>query len=368
MSLVQKNVLEEKKGDPENANKLEAGDVASLKHMADIAASNISLLSSLEQISQRLVQRTTNATEHLDDDQIETLKEVLDMINTTIFKSMDLAHGTDQRELKRLADEISNCNTDIETRLGDTGDIGIMHQRATEFQAQCADNMSVVEDKGNVQAGVASQFNTHVNQIPEAPDCSQLPKPTTEVTLDAFFTASSYVAWFGAQQERYHEKSDAMKAAREDLATAELNLAKCRSSLTVEYCDWKTALESGCAYFNDCYDDRLDEFNTQVAKSNSSMHLRMRAYQAGRAIQSHISYLLGLSKFEENATQVDTSGYQLEFPMPASKGSCPLGPLTDAQWTPAIVCSETNPTGMISLHVQPAAKKHPTTAAITKDA
>merc|ERR1740123_1249887 len=64
-----------------------------------------------------------NATEHLDNEGQDHLKAAVELINTTIYESMDQAHETEQERLNLAAAQMDECNTLVAARLDEGGDI-----------------------------------------------------------------------------------------------------------------------------------------------------------------------------------------------------------------------------------------------------
>merc|ERR1719203_2417944 len=71
-----------------------------------------------------------NATDHLSDDDAKLLRSVIELVETSIYGSMDQSHTANESSLANAISQIQQCNVDLTHRLGADGDLGALHDSA----------------------------------------------------------------------------------------------------------------------------------------------------------------------------------------------------------------------------------------------
>lgn len=281
-----------------------------------------------------------NATEHLSAGAEETLKNVMEMVKTSMYGSMDDAHRDDKSSLDDAIEKIKECNADIVALQSSTGLLGKLQQAAKEAQYELNRLNDIVVEKTEINRTKWEAFELHMELIQTPPACPSLPARTMP-TLDAFFSKSLYSLWFAAQQPLYFKVKAEWVAAHEALleAIAAYNIQKAK--LDVHYCDWKRELEAACARFDTCWSTRSHYYSNElIPRVESSMQNRVEVYKAGETLIVQIEFLLALRDSSETG-DVDASKYNIDFEGLPQKEVCDLSPLTSSIWNPPITCEST---------------------------
>jgi len=277
--------------------------------------------------------------DHISDDDRQLLSSVIDLIEKTIYSSMDDSHSADIAELDAAIKAAQDCNADIALRQAPEGDLGILHASVQEKQQELDRLQGIVDDKTEINNTKWEEFDGHMQMISEPPACPGLPARTMPA-LDVFFEKSDYSIWFTAQQASYIVVRDAFKAADDALGDAIHAYEIQKAVRDVQYCDWKTELEAACAAFDTCFREKSDFYTkTLVPRVTSDMNGRIEVKKAGDTVIHQINFLLGAAAQQETPT-IDTSRYQIEFPTLPPKGECDLTPLDADEWVPTVACSK----------------------------
>merc|ERR1719188_1044054 len=282
-----------------------------------------------------------NATDHLSDDDAALLRSVIDLVETSIYGSMDQSHAADETSLENQIEQIKLCNADIDFRLSSTGDLGQLHQAVGDKQTELNRLRGEMDDANTTRQNEWDKFSTHMSMIREPPACPALPSRTMPA-LDVFFEKSEYSVWFAAAQAEYVAHRDAFVAADDALkaAIAEFNLQKARRD--TQYCDWKRELEQSCENFETCFRDRSRYYTDELMpRVQSDMASRIEAFKSGETLVQQIKFLLADSTTRETP-EVDTSRFELGFPEVPAQRSCPLELLEDDKWVPTVTCEESS--------------------------
>merc|ERR1719461_430991 len=219
--------------------------------------------------------------DHIDGDDRQLLSSVIDLIEKTIYSSMDDSQNTDVAALDAAIQAAADCNADIAHRQSPEGDLGALHAAVQEKQRELNRLQGVVDDKTEVNNTKWAEFDSHMQMISPAPACPGLPARTMPA-LDVFFEKSEYSIWFAAQKASYTVVRDAFKAADSALADAihAYNIQK--AVRDVQYCDWKSELEAACAAFDTCFQEKSDFYTkTLVPRVTSDMNNRIEVKKAG---------------------------------------------------------------------------------------
>jgi len=278
-----------------------------------------------------------NATEHMSDDDATLLRSVIDLVEKTIYGSMDSAHAADVKTLNDLKAAVEQCNVDITARQAADGDLGQLHQHVLDKQTELNRLQGVVDDKTQANATQWQQFDQHMQMIAAPPACPGLPARTMP-SLDVYFEKSEYSIWFAAQQAAYDTARDKYTAADSALQAAIEGYNIQKAVRDVQYCDYKAELNAACARFDKCFDGASASFNEEVPIVTSDMNQRIEILKAGDTLVQQIKFLLAESKTRETPPS-DTSRYTIAFPLLSVKADCDLTVLDHDSWVPQPTCS-----------------------------
>jgi len=284
-----------------------------------------------------ILAETGNATEHMSDDDAALLRSVIDLVETTIYGSMDSAHAADEQALADGVRAVEQCNADIAERQSPTGDLGVLHQSALDDQTELNRLQGVVDDETSNNASAWDTFNNHMQMIANPPACPGLPGRTMP-QLDVFFEKSEYSIWF-AHNEAAYAAERAKYVAADAALTAAIEAYNIQKAIRdTQYCDWKAELEAACASFDACFAEKSDDFNKRlVPRVQSDMNSRIETLKAGETLIHQIKFLLA-DVANQETPDIDTSRYELDFPILPPKGECDLSVLDDDKWVPTVSC------------------------------
>jgi len=277
--------------------------------------------------------------DHIDNDDRQLLSSVIDLIEKTIYNSMDDSQNTDVAELDAAIQAAASCNADIAHRQSPEGDLGALHAAVQDKQRELNRLQGVVDEKTEVNNTKWAEFDSHMQMISPAPACPGLPARTMPA-LDVFFEKSEYSIWFAAQKASYTVVRDAFKAADAELKDAIHAYNVQKAVRDVQYCDWKSELEAACTAFDTCFSEKSDFYtNTLVPRVTADMNSRIEVKKAGDTVIHQVNFLLGSAAAQETPP-IDTSRYEIDFPTLPPKGVCDLGPLGADEWVPVVSCVE----------------------------
>merc|ERR1719188_89371 len=288
-------------------------------------------------IMDSILMQAGNATDHLSDDDAKLLRSVIELVETSIYGSMDSSHGADESALGMAISQIHQCNVDLTARLAPTGDLGQLHDSVSEKQTELNRLRGEMDAANATRQSEWEKFSTHMSMIREPDACPALPHRTMPA-LDVFFERSEYSIWFAAAQAEYVAHRDAFNAADDALnaAVEAYNLQLARRN--TQYCDWEKELEQGCADFDTCFSERSKYYTDELTpRVQSDMASRIEAFKSGETLVQQIKFLLADSPTRETP-DVDTSRFELGFPEVPAQRSCPLELLEDDKWVPTVQC------------------------------
>merc|ERR1719203_2177749 len=289
-------------------------------------------------IMDSILMQAGNATDHLSDDDAKLLRSVIELVETSIYGSMDSSHGADESALGMAISQIEQCNVDLSNRLEASGDLGALHMSVSEKQWELNGLRDKKDSANATREAEWEKFSTHMTMIREPESCPALPSRTMPA-LDVFFEKSEYSVWFAAAQAEYVAHRDAFVAADDALKAAieAYNLQKARRD--TQYCDWKRELEQSCEDFETCFRERSKYYTDELTpRVQSDMASRIQAFKAGETLVQQIKFLLADSTTRETP-EVDTSRFELGFPEVPEQRSCPLEMLEDDMWVPTVTCA-----------------------------
>jgi len=322
--------------------------VGDLLEPARVLASSMNTLETSQAIKaasgivDKILLQQGNATKHMEAEDKTLLQQVVDLMTTTVYGSMDSSHTADEGSLSASIADIEKCNTDIANRQSATGDLGRMHRGVKNKQEELNSLQLVVDAKTAANNSAWEVLAIHMSLIANPPAVPAFPARTMGA-LNVYFERSDYCLWFGAQQAAFIEKRDIWVAANKALedAIAAYNIAKAKRD--VQFCDWKTELEESCAAFEECYSTK-SEFYTKELKPRvtTDMTSRIENFKAGETLIQQIKFLLAESGTRETPT-VKTSRYEIDFPSVPAQGTCDLSPLTSSEWVPTVNCKGSVP-------------------------
>lgn len=315
-----------------------AGALAKSKNPSDTLAA----VRAASGIVNSILLQSGNATEHMSEGDQKLLKQVIELMDQSIYGSMNASHAADERTLSGAIADIEQCNTNIANRQAAAGDLGLMLQSVRTKQGELNDLQDIVDKKtaGNVSAWKA--FRLHMDLIQDPPKVPDFPSRTMGA-LDVYFERSPFCLWYDSQQDEYVIKRDKFVAADLALKQALEAYSLGKAKRDVQYCDWKTELEGACATFDDCHSTKSTFYTNELKpRVKTDMEARIEAYKAGETLIQQIKFLLGTSKTRETPP-VSSSRYAIDFPPVPSKGTCDLSPLSSSEWVPSVDCWEPQP-------------------------
>merc|ERR1719220_1232947 len=336
---------------PDASHYKAAASLSSLRVMVSSAAhsegsKSLESLKSAASIVNTIMLQAGNATEHMSDDDKALLNSVIDMIDQSIYGSMDSSHQADEAAIQSAIDAASQCNSNIALRLGEGGDLNNLKLETAGYQSTLNDLQGDVDDKTAANNSKYEDFERHINNIASStqPDCVDFPNAPTKLKADNFFAGSDFVNWYTSQQAAYAPVAEAFETSNQNLEDAMAAYTIGLAERDVAYCDWKVELEAGCAAFDQCYQDKVDHYNNELKPAlQRDMQVRIDAYKAGTTIIAQIRFLLGESTESAPPTDIDTSRFQLNFQAVPPKGECDLSPLTSDEWVPVPNCQKQGP-------------------------
>jgi len=279
------------------------------------------------------------ADDHMSDDDRQLLSSVVDLIEKTIFGSMDSAHQADVDALNDAIAAISKCNSDVTFRQSPEGDLGILHAAVQDKQTELDRLQGVVDEKTEVNNTKWEEFDSHMQMISDAPACPDFPARTMPA-LDVYFEKSDYSVWFSAQQSSYNavraEFAAADSALQDAIDAYNLGLAK----RNVQYCDWKNELDAACHAYVTCFVAASNFYRLELKpRVETDMNGRIEVYKAGETLVHQVHFLLGEVATQETPA-IDTARYEIEFPKMPGRVRCDQRVLDSPIWQPAVVCFE----------------------------
>jgi len=324
------------------ATSLSSSDnLAAVKSAADIVDKILDEYHSSEHPSERAVifAEMANATEHMSEQDQELLRSVIDLVETTIYGSMDQSSAADQMSLNNAVQDTELCNTEIAQRQSVDGDLGAMKEQTKGRQTELDRLQGVVDEKTAANASAWEALSLHMGMISDPPNCPGLPARTMPA-LDVYFESSEYSIWYSAQQSAYNSERDGFVAADEALQEAIAAFSIQLAMRNTQFCDYKDELVAACAAFDLCFSEKqafyTDELTPRVL---TDMNSRIEAFKAGENLVHQVKFLLGDVPNQE-APEADPSRYQLSFPLLPAKGVCDLTVLDDGIWVPAPECAD----------------------------
>jgi len=277
-------------------------------------------------IVNEILAETGNATEHMSDDDAALLREVVDLVENSIYGSMDSAHEADEASLAAGLHAVEHCNSEIARRQSPAGDLGKLQQDTRGDQVELNRLQGVVDDKTSENASAWDTFDNHMQMISNPPACPAITSRTMPV-LDGYFEKSDYVVWFTHQSEAYAD-ARALYSAADAALTDAINAFNIQKAIRdTQYCDWKAELEAACDDFDECFVENSDDFTKNlVPRVQGDMNARIENYRAGQTLIHQIRFLL--AEVSDQATPaIATSRFELDFPTLPEKGQCDLGVL-----------------------------------------
>jgi len=278
--------------------------------------------------------------DHISDDDAQLLRQVVDLVEKSIYTSMDSSHTADEDDLAAAVAAAASCNAEIAGRQAPEGDLGKLHQHVQDKQTELDRLQGIVDEKTEANNTKWAEFDSHMQMISDPPACPGFPARTMPA-LDVYFEKSEYSIWFAAQQYKYNEVRDAFTAADSALEDAIQAYDVQKAVRDTQYCDWKTELEAACAAFDKCFSDASDHYTKVVVpRVTAAMNSRIEVKKAGDTLVHQIKFLLG-DVDDQQTPDIDTSRYELTFPDLPAKGLCDLSPLDSDEWVPEPDCTKT---------------------------
>jgi len=325
-----------------NAEAVAEAKISDLAEPARLMAStklseSLAALQTASGIVNKISQESGNATAHMNEDNKKLLRDVMALVDQSIYGSMNASHKADEKSLATAIADVDQCNTDIANRLAATGDLGKMQTSVRTKQSDLNDLQGVVDVKSAANKSAWDIFNQHMSLISNPPDVPGFPARTMP-SLNVYFDRSAYCLWFSAQKEAYVEKRDFYLAADKALKAAIAAYKIGKAKRDVQYCDWKTELEESCGAFDKCYSTKSAFYkNDLTPRVRSDMTARIEAFKSGETLMQQIKFLLALTTTRETPT-TDTSRYEIDFPSVPAQDECDLTVLSSSEWNPVVEC------------------------------
>jgi len=276
---------------------------------------------------------------HITPEDEELFREVIEIVNNTIYDSMDDSHNADVAACDAAVATAAACNADIEQRQSAEGDLGVLQQRVTDKQIELDRLQGVVDDAVEANNTAWNDFNLHMQQIAPAPECPDFPARTMPA-LDVYFEESLYSIWFTAQQDAYNDVRAVFAAADKALIAANRAYNIQRAVRDVQYCDWKSELDAACLAYVTCFVDASNHYRLElVPRVRADINSRIEIFKAGETLVHQINFLLG-DVASQDTPAIDPSRYELDFPSLPGRVRCDQSVLTSPTWNPPIVCFE----------------------------
>jgi len=281
-----------------------------------------------------------NATEHISDDNKATLNTVIDLIENSIYKSMNSSHDADKAALDSAVAAAGECNSIFAGRIAPGGDIGQMQASVGVLQDELNELQSEVDSNTTAEQAELTKLNNHMVALSEAPPCSALPV-RNKGNLHSYFEHSAFATWYVEEQAKWKAIEDAYDASAEALRLADEAYSVGLAERNLGYCMWKAELLSSCSSFGQCYEEKKSNYLDVVKPAvEANMNTRIEAFKAGETIVAQIRFLLAASA-DSTIPDVDATRYGLDFPTLPSQGSCNLEVLDDPSFVPSVVCPST---------------------------
>jgi len=279
-----------------------------------------------------------NATEHINDDNKATLNTVIDLIENSIYKSMNSSHDADVAALASAVAAAGACNSNFANRIAPGGDIGKLQTSVGGLQTELNDLQSEVDSKTTAERAEWTKLSNHMAALSEAPSCSALPTVRTKENLHSYFEQSTFAIWYADEQADWQAIEDAYDTSAEALNLATEAYAVGLGKRDTGFCMWRSELLSSCSLFGQCFDEKSSNYLDVVKPAvEANMQTRIEAFRAGETIVAQIKFLLAASD-DSTIQDVDTTRYELDFPTLPSQGSCNLEVLDDPSFVPSVVC------------------------------
>merc|ERR1719330_782392 len=103
--------------------------------------------------------------DHISDDDAALLRQVIDLVEKTIYSSMDASHSADEAALAAAVGVAAACKADIAQRQSPGGDLGVLHQHVQEKQSELDRLQGVVDDKTEANNTKWEEFDSHMQMI-----------------------------------------------------------------------------------------------------------------------------------------------------------------------------------------------------------
>jgi len=279
-----------------------------------------------------------NATDHLDADDTDLLERAIEVIERSMYGSLNSSQVLDQYALDVAIKAFEQCDMDLTNRVTEGGDLFDAHATVKTYQIQLDHLQDEVDEKTILNQTAWNNLQTHINLISEAPECPAFPNPRTMPSLDVYFSDSPYSTWWISQKAEYEPVREAYRYANHQLQLALNAYAIGLAVRNVAYCDWKRELEAACARYSACYEAAKDRYlNNVKPRVEAAMKVRIEAYKAGETIVHKIRFLLARVSDQE-VPAISTDRYQMSFEDVPPKMECDMSALSDEMWVPTPDC------------------------------
>merc|ERR1740139_1387649 len=169
--------------------------VGDLLEPARVLASSMNTLETSQAIKaasgivDKILLQQGNATKHMEAEDKTLLQQVVDLMTTTVYGSMDSSHTADEGSLSASIADIEKCNTDIANRQSATGDLGRMHRGVKNKQEELNSLQLVVDAKTAANNSAWEVLAIHMSLIANPPAVPAFPARTMGA-LNVYFEHS----------------------------------------------------------------------------------------------------------------------------------------------------------------------------------
>lgn len=276
-----------------------------------------------------------NATAHLEDNDTDLLQSVIELINETMYGSMQLDHDSNQIEINTALAAIENCTGAMQTSF--TEDVAPLKTTAL------ADNSThrscrVNESNKHAAVGEARAAVEHwIDNTTEPPAIKTWETNAQDRTVKfftAYFKDCAYCDWFTAGQSSFTTVKDAYDDAVDALAGQTASCNDSQVSFETSYELWQEKVNTTCKEYEEyCYDDANVSYNVKKAQVVSRVDSRKDIYLAGETIIDKIQCLLATGSCDTPVINPDR--WDMNYGQVPDKEICDMSGVTHWVCSPA---------------------------------
>ncbi|CAE7568037.1 GPA3 [Symbiodinium natans] len=273
-----------------------------------------------------------------------TTLTLLDIVLTemdSLLSQINASHLADEQLLLALAEGFVQCNTDLAARQVESNSLSALVNDTSDSHDSCrSTEQSLSAQNSSAWAAYLSKANE--SQPQEVLDCLQnfqsgYSSQTIEHTLahlqaiiDCATTLQSWSTAFVANvtglRDTYFDSLHAVNNHSEDCRVNQ-------STLESHFCEYRQQLTDSCLAMDTCYRNVNETFHELLVTIATSGSRREASFIAATKVICYIQVLkTNLTQPAVQACQdlvVDTSGIDVDIPVPATKQTCDTSPVAD---------------------------------------